>query len=253
MYTNKLNCGAASFFKRASFLNMILLSVLLFSLGACHNDTDVKAPEMPKDSVATGGRGSGTKDSSASGSSGVAKDSVGYISGTKRLVDTSQLTANLKIKKAGKDNAKHISKSVSDTLGKGNVIKDNTTVQKPDVDKAAAVVQRAAAENNPPAGNTDHFVSKYGVIPRNATENNITSFLNAFPDKTILVKINFDATPDAEMNAVKAQIIKVLRASGYTNVADQSGTLEPIRMPKEIHYELQRNGSVVIWVQPANE
>ena len=63
--------------------------------------------------------------------------------------------------------------------------------------------------------------------------------------------MNFDSAPDAEMTQVKAQIIKVLKNTGYTNVSEQSATVEPRRMPKEIHYELQHDGSVVIWVQPA--
>ena len=54
------------------------------------------------------------------------------------------------------------------------------------------------------------------------------------------------------MKSVKTQIIKVLRSSGYTNVQDQSATIEPKRMPTEIHYELQRDGSVILWVPVAN-
>ena len=101
------------------------------------------------------------------------------------------------------------------------------------------------------ADNSKAFAPKYGLIPRDATENNITSFKNAFPDKQTLVKINFDAEPDAEMEATKVQIIKAMKKAGYTNVSDKSTIYHPTRMPKDIHYELQRDGSVIIWLQPA--
>ena len=127
--------------------------------------------------------------------------------------------------------------------------KDNTAIQK--VESVPAAISPKPAESQPAADANDKFVSKYGVIPRNATESNINSFVEAFPDKSILVKVNFDGTADTEMTAVRNQIIKVLKNLGYNNIAPQPASIEPIRMPKEIHYELQRNGSVIVWI-PVN-
>jgi hypothetical protein len=117
----------------------------------------------------------------------------------------------------------------------------NTTVPNPSPVKPAST----DAGNRP-------FVSKYGIIPRDANESNLTVFFNTFPGKSTLIKVNFDGPADDEMNIVKTQIIKVLRKSGYINVIDHSEIIEPKQIPKEIHYELQHDGSVVFWVPPAN-
>ncbi|HEY4876556.1 MAG TPA: hypothetical protein VIH86_13345, partial [Puia sp.] len=75
---------------------------------------------------------------------------------------------------------------------------------------------------------------------------------SAFTDKTIFIKIYYNADPDADMQNVKVQVVKVLKKSGYSNISDQSLTLHPIHVPKDIHYELQHDGSVIIWIPPAS-
>lgn len=148
-------------------------------------------------------------------------------------------TANKKMNKAKGDTPDAIKSSMAAVAKTDNTVAKNITAPPP---------SKSDIKVDPNAP----FVSKYGVIPRNATTSNITSFYTAFPDRTTVIKINFDGPADAEMTGVKAQIIKVLRESGYTNVQDQSATIEPKRMPKEIHYELQRDGSVILWVPVAN-
>ena len=126
-----------------------------------------------------------------------------------------------------------------------------TTDVKPK-ENPAPVTSNAPATTNTGTEVVDN-TSKYGVIPRNATETNMALFFKAFTDKNTSIRINFDGTADAEMNKVKAQIIKVLKTAGYTNVADQSTSIDPIRMPREIHYELQHDKSVIFWVPIAGE
>ena len=54
------------------------------------------------------------------------------------------------------------------------------------------------------------------------------------------------------MLGVRAQIVKVLKKLGYNDIVDQPIVLHPMHMPKDIHYELQHDGSVVIWVPVAD-
>ncbi|HXB44689.1 MAG TPA: hypothetical protein VNV85_11550, partial [Puia sp.] len=151
-----------------------------------------------------------------------------------------------------------ITNNKSKKTEKNDVARDSSQKIKPTASPDSK--QENAATPNPSpekptgsdAGNRP-FVSKYGIIPRDANESNLTVFFNTFPGKSTLIKVNFDGPADAEMNTVKTQIIKVLRKSGYINVIDHSETIEPKQIPKEIHYELQHDGSVVFWVPPSNQ
>lgn len=221
----------------------ILGLISLMLLVSCHNNPDIKAPEAVKDSVSNGGGGS------------IGKDSNGLTSAAKKHTDT--ITADIHTNHGTKkDSVRKILRKLEDSIGKKNATlsqvpaKDNTVVQK--TESAPAAISPKPAETQAAPDANDKFVSKYGVIPRNTTESNINSFLEAFPDKSILVKVNFDGTADTEMNGVRNQIIKVLKNLGYNNIAPQPASLEPIRMPKEIHYELQRNGSVIVWIPISN-
>ena len=251
MHKNSSSRHPLLFAGASSPVKIILLSITVLTF-SCKNDADVKAPEQ-KDSTAAGKGGGSATDSSNKKLSG--KDSVDYVPGTKKLIDTARLSVKIKTKENHKDSTRAIAKN-SDNKKENKAAENQATDNKLEpinnTDNAKTVVKPITANKTAPVENPDNFISKYGVIPRNATENNIGSFLEAFQDKTILVKINFDGPADAEMTAVKAQIIKALKKTGYTNISDQSTSIEPIRMPKEIHYELQRNGSVVIWVPIAN-
>ncbi len=237
---------AFSFRGISLYIMAMLLSAAVLIL-SCKGKTDQKAPEMIKDSLAAAnGGGNGTIDSStANKGNKPSKDTLAYVQGTKKIKDTVKTAVNIKNRENKKDSAK--------TGAANRKYTDDKANEAVKVDNSSAAKTDNTATNSSGAGTPGVFVSKYGVIPRNATENNITEFITAFPDKTILIKVNFDGTEaDAEMKAVRTQIIKVLRNTGYTNVSDQSIIIEPIRMPKEIHFELQHNGSVVIWVPVAN-
>jgi len=223
-------------------------SLFLFSC----KDTDTKAIQMTEDSTASGGGGGGTKkagsaDSAAMGAANLSSQygTSGKDSSAGKMPVVQSVSDNTKIKPPVKLSKK---KSVSsDTAARAG--DDNLP--------AARKINAAATDNSKTTINTSNiagkpFVSKYGTIPRNATQDNITEFLVAFPDKTILIKINYNSDPDAEMQAVKTQVEKVLKKSGYTNISDQSLTLHPMHVPKDIHYELQHDQSVVIWIPPAS-
>ncbi|SRR5579871_139955 len=226
--------------KRRIFL-LIILCLLLAGIAFLwynHNKDSQKAGVVSTDSTAT-------RDSVK-----MAADSSSHIDTAKSVTpgiakeikkDTGVATATTKIKKADK-----IVSKMKDSLSVANKaslpdVRDNNTAATDNTKTNIDANAKAAAV----------FVPKYGVIPRNTTESNITEFVNAFPDKNTLIKINFDGDPDAEMQGVKSQITKVLKKSGFTNVAGQSQVLNPVRMPTEIHYELHRDGSVVIWVPVA--
>ena len=170
--------------------------------------------------------------------------------------------ANMPDHSANRNEEKKITNTKTKKTEKNTAVRDTSAslksamapVSKKENAAADATVsnQSAAKPTNTDAVNKP-FVSKYGIIPRDANENNLTVFFNTFPDKNTLIRVNFDGPADAEMNSVKTQIIKVLKKSGYVNVSDHSETIEPKRMPKDIHYELQHDGSVVFWVPIANQ
>jgi hypothetical protein len=219
-------------YKKYFYIKMILMLVMIFILSCKNDQQDQQVADSTK--VAAG---NGTGTSKKADTSTINKDNAAAtVSSAKK--DSVVATKKIKIagnKKQKRDTLDAIKSSMAPVAKTDNTVNKNITPPpiKP-------------VDPNAP------FVSKYGTIPRNATTNNVTSFFNAFPDKSTLIKINFDGPADAEMTSVKAQIIKVLRGSGYTNVQDQSATIEPKRMPKEIHYELQRDGSVILWVPIAN-
>jgi hypothetical protein len=219
-----------------------LISVVLFY--SCQNE-DTKAPDLPKDSTSVspkGGAGSGN-DSTGLAGGGTSKTS----SPTK---DTSSSTIPV-VKKM--DEAKN--KKQSKAAKKMGASRDSASVDNdadlPVIKKTKPVsadLSKTTVGDN--AVSAKPFVSKYGTIPRNATQDNITEFLIAFTDKTTFIKIYYNADADNEMQGVRAQIVKVLKKSGYNSISDQTLTLHPIHVPKDIHYELQHDGSVVIWIPP---
>jgi len=227
---------------------LLAASFLLFSC----RDTDTKAIQL-QDSAASG-NGAGGKKGAAGDSSGLAtangsSKSVGSAgdSSASKMPAVQSVPDNTKIKTPVK------------LARKKSVSKDSTILNNGDDDVAptAKKAKIAAADNTKVEANTSSiagkaFVSKYGTIPRNATTDNITDFLVAFTDKTIFIKIYYNADPDEDMQNVKTQVVKVLKKSGYNNISDQSLTLHPIHVPKDIHYELQHDGSVIIWIPPAN-
>ncbi|HSZ86893.1 MAG TPA: hypothetical protein VK787_12745 [Puia sp.] len=224
-------------------------SVLIFSC----RDTDTKAIQF-QDSTANGNGSSGKKgtgaDSSATGS-GSGSSKAGSS------VNDSAMN-KMPVVQSVSDNTK--SKTPIKLAKKKSATKDSAAVANSGNDDdapAAKKVKIASADNTKVEANTSNitgkaFVSKYGTIPRNVTTDNITDFLVAFTDKTIFIKIYYNADPDTEMQNVKAQVVKVLKKSGYSNISDQSLTLHPIHVPKDIHYELQHDGSVIIWIPPAS-
>jgi hypothetical protein len=220
-------------------VRVMLLACFLF-LCACKNEQNEKqATQIPKDTDKTPGGGASKPDSSTAG--GIRRPDSPASNKNNQAA-----TADNKIKKPIIKQKENMSNG-----------QDSASSLK---DKSVPVTKTDNADNktSPPAStaptNTSNlpFVSKYGTIPRNATIGDMAEFFKAFPDKTTLIKVNFDGPSDDEMNGVKALIIKLLRNSGYSNVQDQSAIIEPQRMPKEIHYELQRNGSVIFWVPVAN-
>ncbi len=209
---------------------------------SCHNEDTQRPPEPAKDSTAVAQGGAGSNDS------------------TKRIDSTAAIAAakNNSAASSTKQPATSTPTTTEKTKAKQTIAATKKQSLNTDSSaKTAAVTKNnsATTDNAKTATSGDNtadkpFVSKYGIIPRDATESNVTSFNNAFPDKQILVKINFNSDPDAEMQKVKAQIIKVLKKLGYSNVSDQSQTFHPMRIPKDVHYELQHDGSVVIWLPP---
>ena len=224
--------------KKLIYLALFCVTVFIFSC----QDEDTKAPQMLKDSTAKGNGGAGdtssaTNNAGSSKNNSVVKDtSVSAMPVVKSTGDNTKIKTPVKSAKkiaAAKDSATaddvpavHKAK-IATTDNTKTAIGDNTVTAKP-------------------------FVSKYGTIPRNATQDNITEFLIAFTDKNTFIKIYYNADPDAEMQSVRTQIVKVLRKSGYTNVSDQFLTLHPMHVPKDVHYELQHDGSVIIWIPPAS-
>jgi hypothetical protein len=227
---------------------LLTVSVLIFSC----RDIDTKAIQL-QDSTANGNGGGGKNgtngDSSATGSgsgSSKAGSSVNDSSANKMPVVQS-VSDNTKIKTPVKK------------AKKKNLVTDSTSLANGENDNVptAKKVKIVTADNTKVEANTSSitakgFVSKYGTIPRNTTTDNITDFLSAFTDKTIFIKIYYNADPDTDMQNVKTQVVKVLKKSGYSNISDQSLTLHPIHVPKDIHYELQHDGSVIIWIPPAS-
>jgi len=227
--------------KKFIYLVLLSASVLIFSC----QDEDTKAPEMLKDSTAKG-KGGGGADSSTAINAGSSKNnpvvkdtSMSAMTAVKSTGDNTKIKTPVKSTKkivAAKDSAVAEDNSNLPAVHKSKIpTTDNT--------------KTAVADNTV---NAKPFVSKYGTIPRNATQDNITEFLVAFTDKTTFIKIYYNADADAEMQNVRAQIVKVLKKSGYNNISDQSLTLHPMHVPKDIHYELQHDGSVIIWIPPAS-
>jgi hypothetical protein len=223
--------------KKFIYLALLSASVIIFSC----QDEDTKAPQMLKDSLAKG-NGSGS-DTSATNNAGSSKNNSA-------VKDTSVSTMPV-VKSAG-DNTKiktPVKSAKKIAAAKDSATADDIPAVKKTKIPSADNTKTTVADNTVTA---KPFVSKYGTIPRSATQDNITEFLIAFTDKNTFIKIYYNADPDAEMQTVRAQIVKVLRKSGYTNVSDQFLTLHPMHVPKDVHYELQHDGSVIIWIPPAS-
>jgi hypothetical protein len=220
---------------------LVPVCVCIFS---CQNEDTQKV--IPKDSTAIG-HGAGNLNDSA-----MATNTP--ISGPEKKLQSSKDSSIHMLPQTGADNLKT---KKTKAAKKALVINDSAGTSANTNLPAARKVNPSATDNTKATVGDNSisakpFISKYGTIPRNATKDNITEFVIAFPDKTTLIKIYFDTDPDSEMQGVKAQIVKVLKQSGYTNINEQSQTLHPMHVPKEIHYELQHDGSVVIWIPPIN-
>ncbi|MBS1933312.1 MAG: hypothetical protein JST96_04880 [Bacteroidetes bacterium] len=232
---------------------VFILCIAVF-ISSCQDESKEKKADIPKDSTTAGtGNGNLSKDSStihidsSSVSAANANDKTKAgpaaqpsLTDAKSSTDKSKTDAAIPAKKVREahENDK-IPKTVTPAQAGTNSAPpaDNTKIQSPD---------------NIPTATEKPFVYKYGIIPWDATADNITSFKNAFPDKQTNVRINFDNDPDAAMQDVKTKIMKALHDAGYTNVDAQSKTFHPARIPKDIHYELQHDGTVIIWLPPVN-
>ncbi|HLX91281.1 MAG TPA: hypothetical protein VKR32_06335 [Puia sp.] len=225
-------------------LPAILAGIGIFS--AC-KDTDTKAVPLIQDSTTGAGSGSG---SGKSGTDSSGSSSEHQIKNPTTAIDS--------VATKGKHTADSIKTRIAArSVKKKSIVKDSSLLSEDDNALAAKKAKISSADNTRVESNTGTlaakpFVSKYGTLPRNITTDNISEFLIAFQDKTIPIKIYFNADPDADMQNVKSQIAKVLKKSGYSNIADQSLTLHPMHVPKDIHYELQHDGSVIIWIPPAS-
>lgn len=229
----------------------VLCIAAWITFGACTNEDKQKQPEAEaRDTAAVSKFTSGTDTAKKA-------DSL-QTAGTPKPVMAKEFTT-----KSGKSVKEAAEKVDHEAAGAEVAVKKNlhrtdssiTTVKK--AIPAPGHDNPPAKDLNPPsasaADNSKSFAPKFGLIPWNANENNITAFKTAFPDKQTLVRINFDADPDTYMQNVKTQIINALKKSGYQNVSEQSQIFHPTRIPKDIHFELQRDGSVVIWLPPANQ
>src|SRR5579871_661718 len=232
---------------RKFFSYPVLILCLGIFISSCQDESKEKKAEIPKDSTTTG-TGGGTSQGKDTANTSV---SSGVDNKTKNSAAVQPTATDTK-------NASDKSKATTPVVAvkKNKEPKENETTPKA-VTPAATVATNAtppAADNTKiqaadlPTTSEKPFVYKYGLIPWDATADNITSFKNAFPDKGTVVKINFDNDPDAAMQNVKTQIVKALHDAGYTNVDAQSKTFHPARIPKDIHYELQHDGTVVIWL-----
>jgi hypothetical protein len=237
--------------KKSFYATLFTVSVLIFSC----RDTDTKAIQL-QDSTASGNGGSGSGKKGANGDS----SATGSGSGSSKTASSVRDSAANKMPVVQSISDNTAIKTQVKQVKKKSLTKDSTAVTNSATDDnvpAAKKAKIASADNTKVEANTSSiagkaFVSKYGTIPRNTTMDNITDFLVAFTDKTIFIKIYYNADPDTEMQNVKAQVVKVLKKSGYSNISDQSLTLHPIHIPKDIHYELQHDGSVIIWIPPAS-
>jgi len=224
---------------KASFYSKLIFLLALVSIVSCKNeDKENKVPDTTKAAAEAAADSSAKADSTA-----INRNNAANISGQAQKTQTDNAaTVTTATKKAERKTKEKVA-SLKDTAtsATGN--------------NAPVITKANNAGNSTPASESANkpFVSKYGIIPRDANENSLTVFFNTFPDKATLIRVNFDGPADAEMNTVKTQIIKVMKKNGYTNVADRSETIEPKRMPKDIHYELQHDGSVVFWVPIANQ
>ena len=232
----------------AIYFKLFFLLAMVAMLSCRNEENEKKAPDIINPSAET------AHDSSMKNDSNTNKENVPLHlpedpkknEGEKSNSATIAKTKNTGKKKEEKNNYSEDSASILKTKT-GKVSKNASAAVSTPAGNQSAIKPVTAYPVNKP------FVSKYGIIPRDANENSLTVFFNTFPDKTTLIKVNFDGPADAEMNSVKTQIIKVLKKNGYTNVADRSETIEPKRMPTDIHYELQHDGSVVFWVPIANQ
>lgn len=234
---------------RVAIYFKLFFPLAMVALLSCRNEeNEKKAPDIIKPPAEA------AHDSSMKNDNNVNKENI-----------PAHLPENLKKNEAEKSNAATIAKIKNADKKKdekNSFGEDSASILKT---KTGKVSKNASAAVSTPASNqsaiktaiTDPvnkpFVSKYGIIPRDVNENSLSVFFNTFPDKTTLIKVNFDGPADTEMNTVKTQIIKVLKKNGYVDVSDRSETIEPKRMPKDIHYELQHDGSVVFWVPIANQ
>ncbi|HVM87041.1 MAG TPA: hypothetical protein VMT76_02560 [Puia sp.] len=247
------------------YITFIALACL--AAGACSNEDKQKTVDSTKDSTSSKGTVQPPNDST---------DNM-------KQADSTTVASPIKatdVKKGVSNKVNDVSKTEPRKGAEAIKVADektqSTVAAVADAGKTAArktdsAVSSAAAKTGPPitkkesktaddeglipanvADNSKSVAPKYGIIPRDANENNISNFKSAFPDQRTLVRINFDADPDTEMQNTKIQIINALKKSGYNNISNKSITFHPSRMPKDIHYELQHDGSVVIWVQPAN-
>ena len=197
------------FMQKKSFFKIVLLLAIAFPISCRNDQSDKKMPDATKAAV------DNFPDSSKkSDSAGLKKnDAANMREHLKKTEKEDHTTAENRAKKAdNKIKEKTAARSDSSAAIKNNNPTDskndngtlNNTVNSQSTNKPANI----DAADKP-------FVAKYGIIPRDANENSLTVFFNTFPDKQTLIKVNFDAPPDNEMNSVKTRIIKVLKKKGY--------------------------------------
>lgn len=219
--------------KGISILTMYTIGLAVLFLISCGNEDAKAKTEAPKEETAVTTPGQGNNDQTK------VTDSTGLtpVKATEANNDNTQLKTPVPVQ-----SVEDVKEDISSEANKKASIGRNDSLT---VDGKAKNIGLSMTKKP--------FIPKYGVFPWEPTAENITDFTTAFPDKNTVIRVGFNADQDASMQAVKAQIIKTLKKSGYKKVSDESPTVHPMRVPKDIHYELQRDESVIIWVPTVNQ
>lgn len=105
--------------------------------------------------------------------------------------------------------------------------------------------------NNGIIGGEGNSVNNYGIIPRIFTEDDLSVFFSACPEKNTHITFVFAGSPDGEMISVKNKIKKLLQKKGYTNFDKSDATSFFDITPENVHMEKQNDGSVWFVIPPA--
>jgi hypothetical protein len=110
-------------------------------------------------------------------------------------------------------------------------LKETDTVQNNKYTFNAPVEKSAVGDN---AVNNNY---NFGIQPRQITRIQLSDFEAKHPDKSVYIDfVNFGSA-DAEMNNVRAQIVKILTDDGYTNVHSIWRVIMGAEEPPSITYQ----------------